>query len=436
MARNLVNRRAMRFYSDGCDHGGAARAAQCRASAAGNYSAPEPVIRVTYQPGEFSGEQRSDDGNLRLSNGLQAKPIAVSGKFVDYHNGKHSDIRFHGQPDGAAVFEKDDGGWYYVSNCENKTQGEEWFNGGVGTIEFDKDGNVLNYQRVAFHTRNNCGGGKTPWNSWVTCEEISFGSIYQVDPTGARAPIETDMGSSGLYESFAYDDRDDADRPTFYATRDSHRGSVTRFTPNNQGMECYSQVEDYDRWCTLDYGTRDFLLISGESTGTFEWTTDETAARENAEAYFPNTEGIDIVDGMLYMTSKKLKRLLILNLRTMTYTYESTVGGAFNEQPDQVARLVKGTADSILYFCEDGGLGANSPGVFGRSADGKYFHIFDGTFEHKDETSGLAFSPDGYHMYVSYQKAGILYDVWRRDGLPFTGAMLDIKYHSMDVSSS
>ena len=121
---------------------------------------------------------------------------------------------------------------------------------------------------------------------------------------------------------------------------------------------------------------------------------------------------------------------MILNLRTQTYTYKSTAGGAFNEQPDQVARLIENHSNSILYFCEDGGKGDNSPGVFGRTTNGKYFDIFRGTFPNVDETTGLAFSPNGRHMYVSYQHVGIIYDIWRDDGLPFSGAMLDIKYHA------
>jgi hypothetical protein len=96
--------------------------------------------------------------------------------------------------------------------------------------------------------------------------------------------------------------------------------------------------------------------------GTFTWTTNKGAASDNAERFYPNSEGIDVVDGILFTTSKKLKRLMILNLRKQTYTYTSTAGGAFNEQPDQVARLVKNDPNSVLYFCEDGGKGANSPG--------------------------------------------------------------------------
>jgi hypothetical protein len=72
--------------------------------------------------------------------------------------------------------------------------------GGVGSIEFDADGRVVNYKRVANRMRNNCGGGKTPWNTWVTCEEIDFGKIHQVDPTGSRSPSKTAMGNLGAME--------------------------------------------------------------------------------------------------------------------------------------------------------------------------------------------------------------------------------------------
>jgi hypothetical protein len=395
--------------------------------------APNLVITLepTYQPGNFSLNVLSEDGNLKLSNGLAARPIATSGEFVELLGNQFSDDRFHIRPDGAATFKKDDGGWYYVSNAENDTVGKCWECGGVGSIEFNADGEVIDYKKVAIRTRQNCGGGRTPWNSWVSCEETDFGRVYQVDPSGLMEKNKTDLGTLGAYESFAFDVRADAEKPTFYVTRDAKNGVLTRFTPNDEGMRCFNKANDYDRWCTLNHGTIDYLLISGGPSGTFEWTSDYEAAKQNAIDYYPNSEGIDVVNGMLYTTSKILKRLTILNLRTMRYTYHSTKSGAFNQQPDQVARVTPNDPNSVLYFCEDGGQGQDGPGVHGRGRNGQFFSILQGTFPNQDETTGLSFSPDGYHMYVSFQKVGTIYDIWRTDNFPFQGAMLDIKYHAV-----
>jgi secreted PhoX family phosphatase len=47
----------------------------------------------------------------------------------------------------------------------------------------------------------------------------------------------------------------------------------------------------------------------------------------------------------------------------------------------------------------------------------------------KDETTGLAFSPDNKRMYVSYQSVGVIAEITRSDGDSFAGTVLDIKYH-------
>jgi Bacterial protein of unknown function (DUF839) len=345
---------------------------------------------------------------INLSNGLSCKRIATSGEKVMLVDGTLSEEAFHDQPDGAAVFSKDDGGWYYVSNAESNSSGTNWWDGGVGVIEFDANGDVIGYKKIVNYLLKNCGGGVTPWNSWITCEEIKLavegqnftyvGKVWQVDPSGERQHELTAMGELGLYESFAYDDSTPV--PTFYVTQDSEHGALSRFTPNDEGMACYNQVNDYDRWCTLNHGTTDYLLISGGEMGTFYWTTDYAAARENARLYYPNSEGIDSADGKVFFVSKLFKRLVILDLQQQTYTYSSTVTGAFNEQPDQVASLV-GDDESILYFCEDGGP---TSGVFGRTAYGAYFTILEGaTGVAEEEATGLSFTNNGLHMYVTFQ---------------------------------
>jgi len=133
---------------------------------------------------------------------------------------------------------------------------------------------------------------------------------------------------------------------------------------------------------------------------------------------------------MLYMTSKVQKKLYILDLDSGTYLVSSTNSGAFEGQPDQIARMVNDKSD-IIYFCEDSEKVA--AGVHGRNSAGKFFTILEGP-DYETETTGLAFSPDNMHMYVSFQKnPGHIFDIVREDGHPFNGKTLDIKYHAPDV---
>ena len=130
---------------------------------------------------------------------------------------------------------------------------------------------------------------------------------------------------------------------------------------------------------------------------------------------------------MLYFTIKRRVRLFVLDLDSETYQYSSTKSGAFDNQPDQISHIVNDENDgAILYFCEDGGPKC---GVHGRDVEGRFFTILE-SIDYNTETTGLSFSPDKNHMYVSFQhNPGHIFDVYRDDGQPFDGLSLDIKYH-------
>ena len=238
------------------------------------------------------------------------------------------------------------------------------------------------------------------------------------------------IGEKGdRYESIAYDDRDSRN-PSFYLTTDSSRGQIIRFTPNASVVEEAFRKNDF--WPILmSPGKMDFLQLipNTDNGGTFRWVSSLSVGRASARSLFPYSEGIDVRDGLLYFTIKIRKRLFILNLDNGTYQYSSTKSGAFDNQPDQIAHIIgadNSKVGSIIYFCEDGGPKC---GIHGRNKEGKYFTILE-SVEYNTETTGLSFSPDKKHMYVSFQhNPGHIFDIYRDDGMPFDGSSLDIKYH-------
>ena len=143
---------------------------------------------------------------------------------------------------------------------------------------------------------------------------------------------------------------------------------------------------------------------------------------------FPNVEGIDVSDGELFFVSKRFQEMTILNLDTSQYRTVSTVRGLFDGKPDQIQRITHG--DGLLFFTEEGGVDA---GVHARDSEGRFYTILESPVW-KAETTGLAFSPDKLHMYVAYQANGLLFDVYRDDGLPFDGRSINAKFHKMELN--
>ncbi|KAK1732522.1 DUF839 domain-containing protein [Skeletonema marinoi] len=354
----------------------------------------------------------NDELGIQLSEGLTAKLIAQRNTRVKYTDGSESTLKFHEWLDGAGVAPLPDGGYVYVSNSEDDTG-----KAGVFGLYFDKDGGITNYKALLTGTTWNCGGGMTPWDTWISCEETSTGQCWQVEPNPDKphhnTPKKTLLGGpkGGNYESVAVDNSNVLN-PVFFTTEDNSKGELRRF------------VADGNEWDSLHEGgvTTYLEFLDGNK---FQWTSSLSAGEKSASKHYPNSEGIAYHNSTLYFVSKTIKTIFMLDLTEMTYTSERTGSnfqgqGSFNAQPDQIIKSVHDHDDrKYIYFTEEGNT---APGAHARDGEGTYYTLFraipGGRFS-GDETVGIAFSPDRKRFYCGYQEEGVLFEITREDGQMF-----------------
>ena len=291
----------------------------------------------------------------------------------------------------------EDGGWVYASNCEINRPGE----GGAGALRFNANGELTDSYAICEGTRNNCAGGPTPWGTWLSCEEIPLGLVYECDPTGEHPAVAMPALGAFTHEAAAVDPVN----RHIYLTEDMPDGNLYRFVPDHypgngradlRSGRLEVAVADSDdtyamrslRWVTIP------VPVPANKSAT------PTRKQIAEAARFNGGEGCWYHEGIVYFSTKGDNRVWAVDTRanTVELVYDKRRDGVFNPGINDVDNVTVSSGGDILV-AEDG-------------AEMRLIVVGNGMqpFElvkvigHKgSEITGPAFSPDGSRLYFSSQ---------------------------------
>ena len=351
------------------------------------------------------GELGPPDANgIRLPNGFASRligqgnlPIAGTGFAMPAF------------PDGSATYAQPDGGWILAVNSEHPLPGQ----GGAFAIRFDKDAQVLDAYRILEGTQTNCSGGKTPWDTWLSCEEHDGGHTWDCDIFGQKPAVELPALGTFSHEAACVDPIG----KRVYETEDEGDGGFYRFTP-----ESYPD---------LTKGLLEVAVV--DANGLVSWkevpdpaaTSAPTRKQVPEMTQFKRGEGLFFEHPFAFVTTTSDSTIHAYNVVTETIEVLWAGDDVEGESPAIDVDQMTYSQGGEIFVCEDEGQLRISM----LSADGRVaapFLQLDGTQharspEFGNETTGVVFDPSGTRMYFSAQRSmgfGALYEItgpFRRD---------------------
>ncbi len=311
--------------------------------------------------------------------------------------------------------------------------------GGTTTVIYDTGAQRVESQYLSLAgTLRNCAGGRTPWNSWISCEEYvssaggSFakdhGYVFEVPASMKQQLVRpvplTDMGRF-YHEAVAVD----PSSHVVYQTEDRHDGLIYRFLPNvpeqldaggrlqalvvmgqpsldtrNWEEQTVRPGEPHSvRWIDLDdiHSPDDDLRVRGFDNGAARFARGEGMWYGRESVFFACTNGGSAELGQIWQ------------YRPSPYegrTHEEGQPGTlelFIESEDpgllEHADNLTVTPWGDLILCEDG------PGeqfLVGVTPAGDLYK-FARNAGSQSEFAGATFSPDGTTLFVNMQTDGL-----------------------------
>jgi len=346
--------------------------------------------------GRIGPLQAPDQNDMMLPPGFRSRVVARTGLPPV----PTSDYLWHPAPDGGATFAAEDGGWIYVSNSEMRNA-----RGGVGALRFNREGEPVDSYSLLQGSEFNCAGGKTPWQTWLSCEEVEIGQVYECDPFGRRpARVRPALGRF-KHEAVAVDPLNQA----LYLTEDLPDGGFYRFRPRNTLPDLSEGVLEIA--CLEENGGRHYLSWQAVKDPHAK----EIPTRYQIPDYAPfnGGEGLVFQDGNVYFSTKGDNRVWCYEVATSEITTIYDVATSSNPILSGVDNLAITAAGDVLVAEDRGDMQ-----IVVLTPDNRVIPLLQIIGQERSEITGPAFDPSYRRLYFSSQRGstgdslgGITYEV-------------------------
>lgn len=311
--------------------------------------------------------------------------------------------------------------------------------GGTTTLVYDTRSQKLEKHFLSLAgTHQNCAGGATPWNSWISCEETvvrAGGSIEKdhgynfevpaTDQTGLAPPLPLKAMGRFNHEAVAVDPR----TSIVYQTEDRKDGLIYRYIPDTPGKLAAGgrlqalAIKGSRSFDTRNWGIGPTILVGQKFD--VEWVdlknTDSPSddlrlqGLANGCARFAAGEGMWHSQGSVLFTctfggSREKGQIWKLTPSAFEGTPDEKKNPGYLElylEPNDADLLEN--ADNItvsprgeIYVCEDGTVPQHIVGI---TQNGSLFKFAKNAMN-RSEFAGATFSPDGSTFFVNIQSPG------------------------------
>ncbi|HEY5772221.1 MAG TPA: alkaline phosphatase PhoX [Chitinophagaceae bacterium] len=407
---------------------------------------------------------------LSLPKGFSAKVISRTGD-------KMSDGLFSpGSHDGMGMFEWKDGKVLLIRNHElspgsyddcffksdktliDKIGKDKFYDfagggdricvGGTTTMIYDGQTQKIETEYLSLvGTVRNCSGGKTPWNSWITCEETAFrkgdengalekdhGYNFEVpatDKIGITDPVPIHAMGKFVHESVAVHDA----TGIVYQTEDEGNGLFYRYLPNATGevgslhkggkLQCLV-INDWKSADTRNRESQHSDFFPERKQFTVSWIDLDNIESPDADlrlrghkmgaAIFSSGEGMSNGKGEFFFTASSGGRTG--NGQVFRYIPSNYEGQP--QEKDAPGKLElfseSKSADTFRYcdnitvapwgdviICED----SVDARIIGITPGGDAYVIAKNIGYRESEFAGPVFSPSGKTLFVNIQSPGL-----------------------------